>query len=68
MKEYADLLLPGIDKTIEYYENLYPKRDLPLGAIVTRYAPSPTGYVHMGALFAAFIARKWLNKPMGYSF
>lgn len=68
MKEYADLLLPGIDKTIEYYENLYPKRDLPLGAIVTRYAPSPTGYVHMGALFAAFIARKMAKQTDGVFF
>ena len=64
-KEYADFLLPGIDKTIEYYENLYKKRDLPEGAIVTRYAPSPTGFVHMGALFSAFIASKFAKQTNG---
>ena len=42
----ADLLLPEINKTPEYYENLYPARNLPEGARVTRIAPSPTGYLH----------------------
>ena len=41
-EEYADLLLPNIKHDTEYYENLYPERNLPEGAIVTRYAPSPT--------------------------
>lgn len=67
-KEYADILLPGITKTIEDYENLYPKRDLKEGAVVTRYAPSPTGYVHMGALFSAFIARKMAKQTEGVFF
>lgn len=68
MKEYADLLLPNIDKTIEDYEKLYPRRNLDEKAIVTRYAPSPTGYVHMGALFAAFIARKMAKQTNGVFF
>jgi len=38
----ADLLLPEIDKTPDFYENLYPARNLPEGARVTRIAPSPT--------------------------
>ena len=42
MKEYADILLPNIDKTIEDYKKIYPNRNLSEGAIVTRYAPSPT--------------------------
>lgn len=67
-KEYADILLPGITKTIEDYENLYPKRNLKEGAVVTRYAPSPTGYVHMGALFSAFIARKMAKQTEGVFF
>lgn len=67
-KEYADKLLPGITKTIEDYENLYPKRNLKEGAVVTRYAPSPTGYVHMGALFSAFIARKMAKQTEGVFF
>lgn len=53
----ADLLLPEIDKTPDYYENLYPARNLPEGARVTRIAPSPTGYLHLGVLFAALVNR-----------
>ena len=53
----ANLLLPNIDKTPEYYENLYPARNLPEGARVVRVAPSPTGYLHLGTLFAALVNR-----------
>ena len=53
----ADLLLPNIDKEPEYYENLYPARNLPEGARVVRVAPSPTGYLHLGTLFAALVNR-----------
>lgn len=53
----AELLLPSTDKTPKYYENLYPSRNLPEGARVTRVAPSPTGYLHLGTLFTALINR-----------
>ena len=53
----AELLLGHIDKTPEYYENLYPARDLPEGARVVRIAPSPTGYLHLGTLFMALVNR-----------
>ena len=54
LKELADLMFPGIDKTIEDYEKMYPNRNLKEGARVTRFAPSPTGFVHMGSLLSAF--------------
>ena len=53
----AELLLPNIDKTPDYYENLYPARNLPEGARVVRVAPSPTGYLHLGTLFAGLVNR-----------
>lgn len=57
-KDLADLIFPNITKTIKDYEEIYPKRNLPEGAVVTRFAPSPTGFVHMGSLLASFIERK----------
>ena len=57
-KDLADLIFPNISKTIDDYEKMYPERNLPEGAIVTRFAPSPTGFVHMGSLLASFIERK----------
>lgn len=57
-KDLADLIFPNITKTIEDYEKMYPKRNLPESAVVTRFAPSPTGFVHMGSLLASFIERK----------
>lgn len=56
-KKIADLIFKDVDKTTEYYENLYPARDLPKGARVTRFAPSPTGYLHFGGLYASFASK-----------
>ena len=66
-KEFADRLLKT-EHDFEYYEKLYPERDLDDKAIVTRYAPSPTGFVHLGALYAAFIARKMAKQSNGVFF
>lgn len=52
-KELADLIFPNITKSVEDYEREYPERNLPEGACVTRFAPSPTGFVHIGNLLQA---------------
>lgn len=64
----AELLLPEIDKTPEYYEALYPERQLPEGARVTRIAPSPTGYLHLGTLFMSLVNRMIADSTGGVFF
>ena len=66
-KELADLIFPNA-KDISYYEEKYPERDLQEGAIVTRFAPSPTGFVHIGGLYQALIARKLSKQTKGVFF
>ena len=46
--ELANLIFPNITKTVEDYEKMYPERNLKEGACVTRIAPSPTGFMHIG--------------------
>ena len=53
-KELADLIFPDV-KDKEYYEEKYPRRELPEGAMVLRVAPSPTGNVHIGTIYQALI-------------
>ncbi len=67
-KKLAELLFSNITKTPEDYEAMYPERDLPEGARVTRFAPSPTGYLHIGGLFAALIAKLTADATQGVFF
>ena len=66
-KELADLIYPNV-KEIDYYEKKYPRRNLPEGAVVTRFAPSPTGFVHIGGLYQALVARTVAKKTNGVFF
>lgn len=52
--ELANILYPNLEKDRDYYEKQYPERNLKEGAMVLRYAPSPTGSVHLGNLLSAF--------------
>lgn len=54
-KDLANLIFPNLEHDIEYYEKIYPERNLPEGACVTRFAPSPTGYMHIGGFYQALI-------------
>ena len=67
-KKLAELLFPNIDKTPEYYEEMYPKRNLPEGAKVTRLGPSPTGFIHLGNLYGAFVDERLAHQSEGVFF
>ncbi|MBQ9658116.1 MAG: glutamate--tRNA ligase [Clostridia bacterium] len=66
-EDLANLIFPDA-KDIEYYEEKYKRRELPEGAIVTRYAPSPTGYAHIGGLYQSLIAKKVAMQTGGVFF
>ena len=66
-KELANLIFQNA-KEISYYEEKYPRRNLKEGAIVTRFAPSPTGTMHMGGLYQSLIAKKLASQTEGVFF
>lgn len=61
----AELLFPDTNKTPDYYEKLYPERQLPAGAKVTRLGPSPTGFIHLGNLYGAFVDERIAHQSDG---
>jgi len=67
-KQLAELIFPNIKETIEDLEKRYPERNLPEGAEVTRFAPSPTGFLHTGSLFTSMICRKVATQSHGVFF
>lgn len=67
-KKLAELLFPNVDKTPEYYESIYPPRNLPEGARVTRLGPSPTGFIHLGNLFGAITDERLAHQSGGVFF
>ena len=66
-EDYAKKLIPN-DEDHRYYEEKYPPRNLTEGAMVTRFAPSPTGFVHMGSLYASFSDLKMAKQSGGVAF
>lgn len=67
-QKLADYLFPNITKTPDDYEKIYPKRELPEGARVTRLAPSPTGFIHLGNLFGAMADERLAHQSGGICF
>ena len=64
-KKLAELLFPNNKLTVEEIEKRYPKRVLKKGAEVTRFAPSPTGFMHIGGFFQCIIDRNIAKKSGG---
>lgn len=65
LEKLAELIFPQVDKTPEYYIKQYPERSLKEGARVVRYAPSPTGFQHIGGVFAALINERLASQSEG---
>jgi len=64
----ANALFPEVNQTVAELEKRYPERQLPAGASVTRFAPSPTGFLHTGSLFTSMIAKKVAEQSQGVFF
>jgi glutamyl-tRNA synthetase len=64
-EELAEAIFPNVNQTIEDLEKKYPPRNLQEGVRVTRFAPSPTGFLHTGSLFTAMVAYKVAKDSKG---
>ena len=64
-QKLADLLFPHVTETPEETEARFPARQLPDGAKVTRFAPSPTGFVHFGGLFPVMVGERLAHQSGG---
>ena len=65
LKDLANLIFPDINLTIDDLEKKYPPRDLSENSEVTRFAPSPTGFLHTGSLFTSLVAQKVATQSNG---
>ena len=64
----ADLLFPVLTETPESLEEKFPARNVPEGAVITRMAPSPTGFVHLGNLVQGMISERMAHQSEGVLF
>lgn len=64
-QDLANLIFPEITDTVEDLERRYPQRNLPEGAMVTRFAPSPTGFLHTGSLFTSLVSNRFAKQSGG---
>ena len=64
----ADLLFPDVTMTCDQLEKKYPPRDVPEGAVITRMAPSPTGFVHLGNLVQGLTSERMAHQSGGVLF
>ena len=64
-EKLAEIMFPNITKTPADYEKEFPKRQLPDGAKVTRLGPSPTGFIHLGNLYGAFVDERLAHQSGG---
>ena len=64
-QKLADLLFPHVTETPAECEAKFPARNLPEGAKVTRFAPSPTGFVHFGGLFPVMVGERLAHQSGG---
>ena len=63
--DLANLIFPNITRTIDDLEKIYPERNLKEGAMVTRFAPSPTGFLHTGSLFTSLVSCRYAKQSGG---
>ena len=63
--QLANMLFPEVKETPEDIEKKYPKRELKKGEMVLRFAPSPTGFLHIGSVFVSLIDRILTNQKGG---
>ncbi len=65
LNKLANALIPDEVQPLEYYEEKYPQRNLKEGAQVTRLAPSPTGFMHLGNLYVALANERIAHQSGG---
>jgi len=63
-KDLANIIFPEV-RDREYFEEKYPERNLKEGAMVVRFAPSPTGFVHIGGIYTSVLCSKLAKQTEG---